>query len=245
MADAVYDTIGKRYTAKRSTDPRIYAAIRNAMGDARRVINLGAGTGSYEPDDLDVVGVEPSATMITQRKESAPPVIQGIAEALPFADNSFDLALGVLTVHHWRDWQAGLAEAARVTGGNILLLTWFGDRGEFWLSDYFPEIIALDEDRFPPVVEYEQLFDKVEFIPVPIPHDCQDGFLYSYWRRPEAYLDPEVRNSISTFPYMKHIDEGVARLRADLESGQWQAKYGDMLAHDAYDHGYRLVRTYG
>ena len=243
MKEARYDTIGKRYTSQRRTDPRIYAAIREAIGNASHIVNIGAGTGSYEPPELDVVSVEPSLTMIAQRPEEAAPVVQAVAEALPFEKNSFDLALGVLTMHHWTDWRRGLAEAARVAGGSVLLFTWFGDRRRFWLTDYFPEIIELDNARFPTPSEYEQILGEVEITAVPIPHDCSDGFMYSYWRRPEAYLDRGVRNSISTFSEINELSRGLAQLEADLLSGRWMENYGELMEMDACDHGYRLVKA--
>jgi len=110
--DSVYDKIGCNYTGMRSADPRISRAIRSQFGAASAVLNIGAGSGSYEPDDLHVIAVEPSSVMISQRPNGSAPVVQAVAEQLPFADNSFDLSLGVLTLHHWSDWERGLAEAA-------------------------------------------------------------------------------------------------------------------------------------
>ena len=158
---------------------------------------------------------------------------------------SLDLAMGILTLHHWTDWKRGLAEAARVSGGNVLLLTWFGFRQHFWLTDYFPEIATLDNARFPPLSEYEEVIGELDVINVPIPHDCTDGFMCSYWRRPEAYLDTGVRNSISTFSLITDLELGLGRLKLDLESGLWVEKYGELLSLDSYDHGYRLVRSRG
>lgn len=214
------------------------------MGAVRSVVNIGAGTGSYEPTDLDVVAVEPSREMIRQRPESAAPVLQAVAEQLPFADGSFDLAMGVLTLHHWSDWRQGLAEASRVAGGNVLLFTWFGDRGDFWLTDYFPEFITMDNERFPSRDEYADVLGDLTITPFPLPHDLRDGFMYSYWRRPEAYLDPGVRQSISSFALISDPDPGLQKLEADLASGRWQEKYGDLLTLEEYDHGYALVHSH-
>ena len=241
--DAVYDTIGKRYTSKRQTDPRIYQQLREAIGDARRILNAGAGTGSYEPPELEVVALEPSSTMLAQRAPDAAPAVQGRVEQLPFPDNSFDLAMGVLTLHHWSDQQRGLEELARVASGNVMLLTWFAVRDSFWLTDYFPAIIHLDRGNFPDLAFYESVLGPVEVTDIPIPHDCQDGFLCAYWRRPEAYLDPEVRNAISTFSMMRNEAVGLEKLAGDLQSGAWEAKYGELLTMDSCDFGYRLLRS--
>ena len=164
-------------------------------------------------------------------------------EALPFADDSFDLTMGILTLHHWQDWRQGLREAMRVSGGEVLLLTWFGFRENFWLSDYFPGAADYDNSRFPDKESYEDVLGEIEVHTVPIPHDCRDGFMCAYWRRPEAYLDPAVRAGISTFPKLENVEVGVKKLQHDLDSGRWQGKYGALLEEDAYDFGYRVVRT--
>jgi SAM-dependent methyltransferase len=241
----VYDEIGKGYIGKRSADPSIYAAVRSQIGASKNIVNVGAGTGSYEPVELNVVAVEPSMTMISQRPSNAAPVIQAFAENLPFQDNCFDLSMAILTLHHWSDWKRGLSEAARVSGGNVLLLTWFGFRQNFWLTDYFPEIAKLDSSRFPRLKEYEQILGEVSVTKLPIPHDCTDGFMCAYWRRPAAYLDPRVRNSISTFSMISNQKRGLASLKYDLSSGKWNEKYGDLLESESYDYGYRLVYTKG
>jgi SAM-dependent methyltransferase len=224
-------------------DPRIFALLQAQLGTAETVLNIGAGTGSYEPLDRHVVAVEPSSVMIAQRAEHAAPVVQAIAEALPFGDKEFDVAMGVLTAHHWTDWEQGLKEAARVAGGNVLLLTWVGLRQDFWLVDYFPQIARLDQPRFPAIEEYQRVLGPIESTVVPIPHDCTDGFMCAYWRRPEAYLDANVRNSISTFSMMQDLTPALNRLEHDLVSGKWQAQYGELLSLDSFDHGYRIFRS--
>jgi hypothetical protein len=181
--------------------------------------------------------------MISQRSSTAAPVIQARAENLPFLDNSFDLSMGILTLQHWSDWKRGLAEAARVSGGNVLLLTWFGFRQHFWLTDYFPEIAELDNSRFPPLDEYERVLGNLNVVELPIPHDCIDGFMCAYWRRPAAYLDEGVRNSISTFSLIHDQYRGLKLLESDLSSGKWAEIYGELLEMESYDHGYRLVYT--
>jgi SAM-dependent methyltransferase len=240
---AHYDTIGIVYAALRKPDARIAAQIHAALGDARRVLNVGAGAGNYEPIDCEVVAVEPSTEMIRQRPEGSAPVIQGSAENLPFADNSFDAAMALLTVHHWSDKAKGLSELRRVTRGPIVLFTFDPSIRGSWLVDYFPEIAILDDAIMPQMADYESWLGPVSISPVPIPHDCADGFLYAYWRRPQAYLDPHIRKGISTFWKMQHANTGLAQLAADLESGAWEARYGELLELEELDAGYRLVVT--
>lgn len=239
---ATYDRIGIGYAKLRRPDPRIAAVIVDALGDARTVLNVGAGTGSYEPTDRDVVAVEPSPEMIRQRPPAAADVVQAYAEDLPFEDDSFDASMAVLTVHHWSDKERGLREMRRVTRGRIALLT-FDPAHRPWLTDYLPGLISLDEAQMPAMSDYEKWLAPVHASPVPIPHDCTDGFLYAYWRRPEAYLDGQLRAGSSSFWAMKDADMGLARLRDEIENGEWQRRYADLLDLDAYDAGYRLVVT--
>jgi SAM-dependent methyltransferase len=238
---AQYDTIGLAYADLRRPDHRIAALIHLALGDARRVLNVGAGAGNYEPEDREVVAVEPSAEMIRQRPENAAAVIQGVAEDLPFADNSFDAAMASLTVHHWTDKARGMAEMRRVSRGPVVLFTFDPAFRTCWLTDYFPEIVTMDVAQMPKMVDYENWLGPVSVSAVPIPHDCTDGFLYSYWRRPRAYLDPQIRKGISTFWKMSDSETGLQRLAADLDSGAWEARYGDYLALSEIDAGYRIV----
>lgn len=239
-----YDTIGRTYARQRRPDPRIAAQLTAALGGARSVLNVGAGAGSYEPPERDVVALEPSAVMLAQRPPGAAPAVRGRAEALPFAARAFDAVLGVLTLHHWGDRAAGLAECARVARARVVLLTWDPDADAFWLvRDYLPAFAALDRRQFPPLSAYAAAFGpgaRVEIAAVPVPRDCVDGFLGAYWARPAAYLDPAVQAGISSFAH-PGAAPGLARLRADLASGAWQARYGQILATEALDVGYRLV----
>ena len=243
---ALYDTIGGTYARFRRPDPRIAAAIEAALGDAASVVNVGAGTGAYEPRDRSVIAVEPSEVMIRQRPTDAAPCVQGSAEALPLETASADAAMAVLSAHHWTDLEGGFREMARVARKRVVLLTWVPDAAPFWLTDdYFPEIVAHDRTVFPDAAALtamlERIIGPVEMAPVPVPHDCTDGFLCSHWRRPEAYLDDDVRSAMSSFA---RIDAaaGVARLRADLESGRWAERNGHLLDLETMDAGYRLVR---
>ncbi len=237
-----YDTIGTGYRGPRSPDLRIAAAISAEWGDAQRIVNIGAGAGSYESTDRMVVAVEPSRTMLRQRPRGAAPAIEARAEALPFPDDTFDLATAYLTIHHWADIPRGLAEAQRVAK-RVLLLTWIGFPERFWLLDYFPEIETIDLALFPTIEELGAMLGGVRAVPLPIPRDCTDGFLCAYWARPEAYLDPGVRNAISTFSLIKGTDPGVVRLARDLHSGEWERRYGEIRTAESPDFGYRLVVT--
>ena len=238
---AQYDTIGVNYAQLRRPDPRIAAPIHAALGEARTVLNVGAGAGSYEPEDRAVTALEPSAEMIAQRPASTATVIQGSAEDLPFEDDAFDAAMAVLTVHHWTDKPKGMAEMRRVTRGPIVILTYDPAFRDLWLFDYFPELSALDEGQMSPMDAYAGWFGSAEISQVPIPHDCTDGFLAAYWRRPAAYLDPRVRGAMSSFWKIGDVTPGLDRLRSDLESGAWDRRYGDVLDLDYRDCGYRLI----
>ena len=239
---ALYDRIGKTYSGRRQSDPRIAVAINTALSDCKSVLNVGAGTGSYEPPGLDVVAVEPSQTMIDQRPSGSARCVQGSAESLPFPDGSFDAVMGVMTVHHWSDLRRGLAECKRVARKKVVFLTTDMDVfGQFWLMDYFPALIDIDRKGFPPMSVFAEVFGNVAITNVPIPSDCIDGFLGAYWRWPEAYLDPLVRGSISTFAALPDVDAGMAALRDDVESGAWNAKYGTLRQQLHLDLGYRLV----
>ena len=238
----LYDDIGRGYARHRQTEPRIAARIDDALGDARTVVNVGAGTGSYEPADRDVTAVEPSATMIAQRPPDAAPVVQAGAEALPFEDGAFDAALAVLTVHHWGDWRRGIAEVRRVAR-RAVVLTWDPAFDGFWLTqDYLPEVLAADRRDFPPIGALADALGGADVQTVPIPWDCVDGNGSAHWRRPEAYLDPDVRAATSMFARAGDaLQPGLARLAADLDSGAWRERYGHLLALDEADLGYRLV----
>jgi SAM-dependent methyltransferase len=238
----LYDRIGPGYTTHRRPDPRIAAAIVDALGPARSVLNVGAGAGSYEPTDRRVVAVEPSPEMIRQRPPGAAPVVQASATALPFRDGAFDATLAVLTVHHWPDRARGLAELRRAARDRAVILTWEPGAVPFWLvDDYFPELVALDRPIFEPIDALRRVLGPIEVRPVPVPHDCVDGFLGAYWRRPEAYLDPAVRGAISTFTKIDDSEPGVARLRRDLEDGTWRRRHGALLGRESLDLGYRLI----
>lgn len=205
------------------------------------MLNVGAGTGSYEPSDREVTALEPSTEMIRQRPATAAPAIQGEAESLPFPDRSFDAAMAVLTVHHWTDKGRGLREMRRVSRGPVVVLTFDPAHRDNWLLDYFPGLATLDDGQMPAMAEYKRHLGPVEISPVPVPHDCTDGFLYAYWRRPAAYLDSRIRRGMSSFWALEAADEGLERLASDLDSGEWERRYGALRGLEEIDAGYRLV----
>lgn len=237
---AQYDRIGLNYGELRKPDPRIADAIHGALGQAQTVLNIGAGTGSYEPTDRQVTAVEPSLEMIRKRSRLAAKAIQASADNLPFDDNYFDAAMAILTVHHWPDIEAGLREVRRVTRGRIVILT-FDPLFRPWLTDYLPELAALDDARIPAMENYERWLGPIEVIPVLVPHDCTDGFLYAYWRRPEAYLDARIRSGSSSFWAIGDVGPGLQKLEHDIATGEWERRHADLLTRDVYDAGYRIV----
>jgi SAM-dependent methyltransferase len=239
----IYDSIGRGYATRRQADPRIALHIRTALASCTSVLNVGAGTGSYEPTELNVVAVEPSFTMIRQRRAAAAPAVQARAEALPFRDASFDAVLGVLTLHHWHDLKLGLAECGRSARKRVVLLTIDLEvYGQFWLlQEYFPDLLAIDQEIFPSIDTIASTLGSVNITAVPIPADCIDGFLGAYWRRPEAYLETAIRAGMSTFAKITNVDDRVALLREDLASGRWHRTHRDLLNSSDFDLGYRLV----
>ena len=238
----LYDTIGATYTVRRRTEPRIAARIWAALGDARTVLNVGAGTGSYEPPDRHVLAVEPSALMRSQRLPDAAPCLAGSAENLPFDDQSFDAAMAVSTVHHWEDPIAGLREMRRVARRVVVFTIDASEPDRFWLNrDYLPEYANLWAGR-PSLTELARAIEA-RMEPVPIPWDCADGFFEAYWRRPEAYLDENVRRGISVWTSVGPDTEqaAVRSLRDDLASGRWVERNRDLLDLEAAELGLRLL----
>ncbi len=239
----LYDTIGATYTATRNTEPRIAAQVWAALGSARTVLNVGAGTGSYEPPDREVTAVEPSTVMRAQRPASTAVCVAATAENLPFEDKRFDAAMAFATVHHWQDPIAGLREMQRVARRVVVFTCDTSDREwrrRFWLTrDYLPEVAA---SRIGLATELASAIGaRVE--PVLIPWDCVDGFFEAYWRRPEAYLEEIVRRGISVWARVGTDAEqrAVRNLRDDLASGRWAERNSDLLDLEAADLGLRLL----
>jgi SAM-dependent methyltransferase len=243
----LYDTIGSDYPTTRRTEPRIAAQVWDALGDARTVLNVGAGTGSYEPPDRDVTAVEPSAVMRALRPPGAASCVAAAAENLPFEDQSFDAAMAFSTIHHWQDPLAGLREMRRVAR-RVVVFTHATDDSEwrqrFWLiRDYLPEVADLVAGR--PSVDQLAHSIGARIEPVPIPWDCADGFFEAYWRRPEAYLDDHVRRAVSVWTRVgpKAERRAVDELRDDLSSGRWAERNRDLADLDAAELGLRLLVT--
>jgi SAM-dependent methyltransferase len=238
----LYDRFRAEYRQHRVPDARIARAIEDVLGSSASVLNVGAGGGSYEPRERRVVAVEPSPGMIRERPARCAPVVRGVAEDLPFRDAAFDACLAILTVHHWEERARGLAELARVARRRIVLFTRDPDAdARFWLDAYVHGIRELDRALYPSLGELQSVLGPLQCRVVPVPHDCSDGFLGAYWRRPQRYLDPATRAAISSFWQLPGAERGLERLRADLESGEWQRRHGAVLSRDALDLGYRVV----
>ena len=236
---SLYDTIGKGYSLGRRTDPRVAASIHIHLEGAASIVNIGAGAGSYEPEAVQLTAVEPSIEMIRQRPEGAHPVRQASAESLPFEDNAFTHAMTVLSIHHWRDQVAAFDEIKRVITRRFVAVTWNPDAERFWLTeDYFPEIHDMDQAIFPTMEALGGVFEGIRFYPLPVPANCIDGFLGAYWSRPRAYLDPTVRQTMSSFSKIHDVERRIQRLRDDLDSGRWDSKYGDLQDRESLDLGY-------
>jgi len=249
VGSPVYDTIGQGYIAHRRVEPRWAAVINEQLGDGRVVVNVGAGTGNYEPVDRAVVAIEPSTVMIEQRPVFAAPVVRASGSALPVSSGCADVALAILTLHHWDDWEAGLAELCRVAPRRIVLTMDFELHASFWfLQDYVPEVreaTRILEPGYATVAEAigADVDDVDAVIPLLVPRDMEDGVLGAYWCRPEAYLDPAVRANCSGLALADPavVARGVAALAADLSSGAWQLRHHDLAELPAIDLGYRLV----
>lgn len=242
---AVYDEIGRTYSCTRQADPRIAAQIVRALGGAASVVNVGAGSGNYEPSDRRVVALEPSMTMIRQRPAGAAPAVQGVAGQLPFPAGAFDAGMGTLTLHHWPALGEGLAEVRRVSRRQVFLIFDFSLTARFWLiDDYFPSVSQLaSEQNAPTVATVGEHLDLCRVEVVMIPADCTDGFGCAYWNRPEAHLDPKVLAGMSWTSQLAPdaLAEGIERLRDDLNTGRWDERYGHLRRMTEADYGYKLI----
>jgi SAM-dependent methyltransferase len=242
-----YDEIGRAYATTRREDPRLAARIAAALGDARTVVNVGAGTGSYEPRDRHVIAIEPSDVMAAQRPRELAPALRGFAHELPLRDASVDAAMAVLTIHHWDEHrERGVRELRRVATGPVVILTCDPEvSGAMWLvKDYFPELDELDRRSFPAPAQLAAWLGGTPRIEVvPVPRDVVDWSLMSFWAHPERVLDPAARNATSGFARMPAavIDRVVAAVRRDLADGTWDARHGHLRALDAYDAGLRMI----
>jgi SAM-dependent methyltransferase len=243
--DFDYETHGDGYARRRRPDPRIAALVHAALGDARTVLNVGAGAGSYEPPDRYVLAVEPSAQMRAQRPPGAAPALDAAAEDLPFDDDSFDAVMATVTVHQWRDTARGLASLRRVARGPVVVLTFDGDElDRFWLAAYAPELIAAERRRYPALPAIAAAIGRTtEIIEVPIPIDCVDGFTEAYYARPESFLDERVRAAQSAWGFVTPSEaaRAVENLRQDLASGTWELQYGHLRTQPQFAGSLRLL----
>ncbi len=240
-----YDKFGGKYSTIRKTDPRIEKIIHDALGPSGTVINVGAGTGSYEPKNRYVVAVEPSSVMRAQRGADKVPALNAKGDSLSFDDNSFDAAMAMVTIHHWPDIPKGLKELRRVAKERVLILTFDPDRlKEFWNINYFPELVEIEAQRYRTIDMIAQnLGGKIEVIRVPVPLDCMDGFQEAYYGRPEYFLKKEVRAAQSAWGFLPpgKEDELVKRLKADLDSGEWDQKYGHLRSQPFFEGSLTLI----
>lgn len=245
MSDVAYDRIGLGYSAIRRPEPRFAAQLEAALDDAETVLNVGAGTGSYEPAERRVTALEPSRTMIAQRPPGSAPVVQGVAEDLPFEDDSFDAAMALITVHHWSDVAKGLAEMERVARRRVVVFTFDAPAiADLWIfRDYFPRAFDLHMEVMPAVEDLAAALPGPRIETVPSPARCADGFFIALWDQPELLLDPEVRRASSSLQRMSQdeVDRGVEQLKVDLESGRWDERHGALRELPELDIGLRLL----
>ena len=246
-SDVRYDRIGHEYARSRREDPRFAAAIQGALGDARTVVNVGAGTGSYEPRDRHVIAIEPSDVMAAQRREDAAPAIRASAARLPLRDGGVDAAMAVLTIHHWdREQERGVREMRRVARDAVVILTYDATvSARMWLmADYLPKVAELDRRIFPaPELLANWLGGTTRIEPLAIPSDTPDWMLGSFWAHPERVLDEQARNATSGLARMDPavVQRVVSSVGSDLQSGVWDARHGYLRRLDAYDAGLRLL----
>jgi len=243
-----YERHGHGYTVYRQPDPRIAAQVHRALGPARTVLNVGAGAGSYEPEGRYVLAVEPSAVMRAQRPRSLAPAIDAVAESLPLDDRSVDAAMAMITIHQWPDAGRGLREMRRVTRGPVVIMTFDGDAMDrFWLTEYGPGLIDAERRRSPAISAIGAVLGgSTKVSVVRIPRDCTDGFTEAYYARPEMFLDPAARGAQSVWGFVTAAEqeEAVDRLRADLDSGAWQQRYGRWRDEPFFEGSLVLVVNY-
>lgn len=242
---SVYDQIGVHYSIGRQPDPRWQAAITASLGPVKRLVNIGAGSGSYEPSDCLVVAIEPSAVMVEQRPPASAPAIRATAEHVPIVSGWADVAMALLSVHHWSDWPAGLMEMRRLARRRVVLTYDAELHSAFWLvRDYMPELADFEQLRVPQIDDIAMaLGGEITVQPLNVPWDCIDGVLPAHWRRPSAYLDARVRACCSGLAQAdpRVVDRGIRALEHDLRSGAWQRRYEDELSVEEFDAGFRIV----
>jgi SAM-dependent methyltransferase len=240
----VYDRIGRQYTTNRRADPRWEALVSEQIGDAQHIVNVGAGTWSYEPVGREVVAIEPSVVMLEQRTAGAAPAVRAVAADLPVVAGWADVVTAILTVHHWSDWRRGLDELCRVAPRRIVFGIDFEVHSRFWLlQEYLPEVLEHTRQCAPGAEEIAEAIGATTSIDMPVYRDLRDGVLGAYWCRPEQYLDHRVRanNSGTALAHPETTALGIAQLEADLASGAWHERHAGLMERDSIDMGYRLL----
>jgi SAM-dependent methyltransferase len=239
--------MGRGYSDIRRADPRIASVIWTALSNASSVVNVGAGAGSYEPRDRELIAVEPSEVMIAQRPPDSAPAVQAAAEALPLADQAVDASMAILTLQHWQGLERGLSELLRVTRERVVIVTMDVDvLAQLWLiRDYLPETLAAHAAGFPSIAKLLELLPRATATAIPVPRDCTDGFMAAFWGRPEAYLDPAIRAATSPWHQLppETVTRALDQLGSDLASGQWDQRYGHLRQQPEHDVGLRLVTS--
>jgi SAM-dependent methyltransferase len=245
--DFDYDRKGTAYSYHRRADPRIASLIHAALGDAKTVVNVGAGAGNYEPIDRYVIAIEPSVTMRSQRPVNHPPAIHGVAEALPLDDKSIDASMAILTIHQWSNLTQGINELRRVTKGNIVIMTFDPlELNKFWLSHYVPELMGHESKRFCTIASICQMLGEHTAVStIPIPIDCMDGFTEAFYARPEAFLNPDVRKAQSAWAFVDSATEqrAVQTLSKDIESGEWDRRFGHFRSMPTFEGALRIITS--
>jgi SAM-dependent methyltransferase len=240
----LYNSISSTYRYTRHEDPRIAARIHDGLGPGARIVDIGAGTGNYEPTNRTVIAIDPSSSMISQRSPGRGIAIQAAAEGLPFVDEAFDVAMASLTLHHWEHVDLGLREMRRVAKRQVIFMFDPNHTEDFWAVNYWPEARNLPSESAPPDLDdIAAILEVADVRTVPVPFDCTDGFGAAFWGRPEAYLEPSVQQGMSWLAQLapSALQKGTDRLRFDLESGQWDHDYGQLRRLSELDVGYRLV----
>jgi SAM-dependent methyltransferase len=241
-----YDNNGQQYSGQRKTEPAIASYIGKALGNAKTVLNVGAGAGSYEPEDRYVVSVEPSAVMRNQRiANGKTPAINAFGDQLPFDDHAFDAVTAFVTLHHWPDMKKGLLELKRVAREKVIVMTFDPQAlDRFWNAEYFPEIIDVERQRYPTIPFITDALEAdCEVWEIPVPLHCADGFQEAFYGRPEAFLDEKVRKAQSAWGFISDEQQRtiVKRLADDLASGEWDRKYGFYRTQPEFTCALRLV----
>ncbi len=252
-----HDNIATAFSSARRADARIIDTLISAL-DVKRgahIADIGAGTGNYSnalaDSGLYMSAIEPSEAMLRQAiKHKNVKWYLARAEALPLYRESLDGIISVSAIHFFSNLMDASKEMARVcASGRIIIFTCDPRLSEeFWLSEYFPEMIRRRYCTYANIFQMMKIIEgltarKGMIIRFPVPHDITDTFAGSGWRRPWLYLDDQVRNSMSEFTMASQdeVDRGLIKLARDIESGEWTKKNSCLLEMNDYDLGYRFI----